>query len=60
MRIRKLTLGWVAIYAKSTTQIFYPETEWMDANDFTRIRVTHDNRAFIAGLGQQEDPAGDG
>ena len=59
MRIRKLTLDWVAVYAKSTTPIFHPETQWMDANDFTKIRVTQENWAFIAGIGQPRDPAVD-
>ena len=47
MRIRKLTLNWVVVHANSTSTIFHPATQWMDANEFTKIRVTQDNRGLI-------------
>ena len=50
MRIRKLTLDWAAVYSDSTTPDFHPATPWLDANEYTKIRVTQDNRAFIGNI----------
>ena len=50
MRIRKQVLDWAVVYANSTTPNFHPATQWLDANDFTKIRVTQDNRAFIGNM----------
>lgn len=50
MRIRKRILDWAVVYANSTTPIFHPATQWLDANDFTKVRVTQDNRAFIGNM----------
>lgn len=50
MQIRKLILDWAVVYANSTTSIFLPGTRWLDANDFTKIRVTQDNRGLIGNM----------
>lgn len=50
MKIRKYNLGWAVVYANSTTPIFHPTTEWEDANEFTKIRVTQENRGLIGNM----------
>ena len=50
MRIHKLILGWKIVHANSTTAIFHPDTEWREANAYTKIRVTQDNRGLIGAM----------
>lgn len=39
--------GGTIVHADSTTPIFHPATEWMDASKFQKVRVTQDNRGLI-------------
>ncbi len=48
--LKRIALPWTTIYASSETQEFLPAMPWMQASEFSSLRVTYEVRGRLGNL----------